>query len=436
MDEGVLKVVRILKNATVYTQNGFENKDLVIDKGRVYFSELYEAYDYTNREVIDCSNLTVVPSFVDVHVHLREPGLSHKETIKTGSRAGARGGYSHICPMPNVNPAPSTYEKLKVQLDIIQKDAIINVLPYGTITSRGDGRSRLSDMEDMAPYVVAFSDDGKGVQAHELMDSAMKEAKRLNKMIVAHCEDETLLFDGYIHDGEYAKKHGHRGICSESEWAQVERDVELAGEIGCAYHVCHISTKETVDIIRNAKKRGINVTCETAPHYLILTDMDLKEEGRFKMNPPIRSKEDRDALIEGIVDGTIDMIATDHAPHTQEEKSKGLEKSPFGVVGLETAFSLLYTHLVLKKVISFEKLIDLMSYSPAQRFSIPDINKYVSNDMVANLVVLDLKEKYKIDSQTFFSMGKATPFDSMNVMGSVEMTIVNGNIAYRNIIKL
>lgn len=429
-------MIRILKNATVYTENGFENKELVIHKDKVYFSECFHSYDYVGKEVIDCSDLTVVPSFVDVHVHLREPGLTQKETIKTGTRAAARGGYSHICSMPNVNPAPSDLDKLKVQLDIIKKEAVVNVIPYGTITVEGDGRSRLSKMGELAPYVAAFTDDGKGVQAPELMENAMIEAKKLNKLIVAHCEDESLLKGGYIHEGEYAKQHGHRGICSESEWVQVERDVKLANKTACPYHVCHVSTKESVDIIRKAKKYGADVSCETAPHYLILTDMDLKEEGRFKMNPPIRAKEDRAALIEGVIDGTIDMIATDHAPHTEEEKARGLEKSPFGIVGLETSFSLLYTNLVLKNIISLEKLITLMSYSPAQRFSIPGINKYVSNDVPANLVVLDLKEKYRIDSSKFFSMGKATPFDKTEVIGSVEMTIVNGNIAYRNIIKL
>lgn len=429
-------MIRILKNASVYTEAGFENKDLVLDKDRVFFAESCSFSDNDKREVIDCTNLTVMPSFVDVHVHLREPGLTKKETIYTGTMAAAAGGYSHICSMPNVNPAPADYETLKVQLDIIEKDAVVNVIPYGTITTRGDGRSSLSDMEAMAAYVAAFSDDGKGVQTGNLMQEAMLEAKRLNKMIVAHCEDESLLHNGYIHKGNYAKKHGHRGICSESEWVQVERDVKLAGEIGCAYHVCHISTKETVDIIRKAKKQGINVSCETAPHYLILTEDDLQEEGRFKMNPPLRAKEDRAALIDGIIDGTIDMIATDHAPHTAEEKSRGLEKSAFGIVGLETAFSLLYTNLVLKNIISLEKLIYLMSYSPAKRFAISGINQYVTDGMIANLVAVDLNKNYKINTENFLSKGRATPFEDYEVMGRVEMTLVNGKIVYKNTMQI
>lgn len=429
-------MIRILKNASVYTEAGFEKKDLVLSKDRVFFVENYSFSGNDKTEVIDCTNLTIMPSFVDVHVHLREPGLTEKETIYTGTMAAAAGGYSHICSMPNVNPAPADYERLKVQLDIIEKDAVVNVIPYGTITTRGDGRSGLSDMEAMAAYVAAFSDDGRGVQTGDLMEEAMLEAKRLNKMIVAHCEDESLLHNGYIHEGSYAQKHGHRGICSESEWVQVERDVKLAGKIGCAYHVCHISTKETVDIIRKAKKQGINVSCETAPHYLILTEDDLQEEGRFKMNPPLRAKEDRAALIAGIIDGTIDMIATDHAPHTAEEKSRGLEKSAFGIVGLETAFSLLYTNLVLKNILSLEKLIYLMSYSPAKRFSLSGMNRCVTDGMTANLVAVDLNKKYKINTESFLSKGKATPFEDYEVTGKVEMTIVNGKIVYQNILQV
>lgn len=369
-----------------------------------------------------------MPGFTDVHVHLREPGFFYKETIATGTESASRGGYTCVCPMPNLNPVPSTMEALQVQLDIIKKDAKVKTIPYGTITMKQDGRSSLSDMEAMAPYVCAFSDDGKGLQTGELMEEAMLKAKSLGKMIVAHCEDESLLFGGYIHDGKYAKEHGHRGICSESEWKQVERDIELAEKTGCAYHICHISTKETVDLVRKAKARGVDVTCETGPHYLVLTDEDLQEDGRFKMNPPLRGKEDREALIEGIKDGTIDMIATDHAPHSAEEKAKGLEKSAFGIVGLETSFPILYTHLVKKGIITLEKLIELMSVNPQKRFGLGAGE--IKDGSPADLTLLDLNETWQIKKEDFRSLGKATPFDGWEVSGNVVMTMMNGEIIY------
>lgn len=364
----------------------------------------------------------IFPGFVDVHVHLREPGFSYKETVKSGTLASAHGGYTAVCSMPNLNPVPDSRENLNEQLRIIERDACIDVYPYGSITVGQQGE-RLSDMDAMAEDVIAFSDDGRGVQSDGMMREAMLKAKALGKMIVAHCEVNELLRGGYIHDGEYAKAHGHKGICSESEWKQIERDLRLVEETGCAYHVCHISTKESVELIRQAKKRGVNVTCETGPHYLILCDEDLQEEGRFKMNPPLRSREDREALIEGIKDGTIDMIATDHAPHSAEEKSKGLADSMMGVVGIETAFPLLYTHLVLKGVITLERLIELMAINPRRRFG---IGGGTDEGESADFTVVDLDAEYTVDSNDFYSMGRATPFEGYRVKGKIIHTYLKG----------
>ena len=363
---------------------------------------------------------TVLPGFVDVHVHLREPGYFYKESIETGTKAAAHGGYTELCSMPNLSPVPDSLENLRVQLDLIEKSALVGVHPYASIT-KGQNGTELSDMEALAPYVAGFSDDGKGVQNPELMKAAMIQAKKLGKIIVAHCEDNSLLRGGYIHDGEYAKAHGHRGICSESEWGPIKRDIELLRETGCAYHVCHISTKESVSLIREAKKQGIDITCETAPHYLLLNDSMLEEDGRFKMNPPVRSEEDRLALLEGLCDGTIDMIATDHAPHSEEEKSRGLEKSVMGVVGLETAFPLLYTELVKKNVISLEKLVELMCINPSKRFEISIGNSFS---------VWDLNEEYRIDKDTFLSKGRSTPFENALVCGKLILTVRNGKIVW------
>lgn len=363
---------------------------------------------------------TVFPGFCDVHVHFREPGFSYKETIASGSAAAARGGYTAVCAMPNLNPVPDSVENLRVQTDIIKKDALISVFPYAAITV-GEKGEKLADLEALAPHVIAFSDDGKGVQSEDMMREAMIRAKSLGKMIVAHCEVNELLKGGYIHDGEYAKMHGHKGICSESEWRQIERDLRLSKETGCAYHVCHISTKESVELIRKAKAEGINVTCETGPHYLVLDENDLKEEGRFKMNPPLRSLADREALIEGIIDGTIDMIATDHAPHSAEEKAKGLKDSAFGIVGLETAFPVLYTKLVKENIISLEKLVKLLTENPRRRFGI---------SQTGDFTVWDLNESYKIDPEDFLSMGKATPFAGMEVFGKCMLTVCGGKVVY------
>ena len=366
-------------------------------------------------------NYIIVPGLCDVHVHFREPGFSYKETIASGSAAAAHGGYTAVCTMPNLSPVPDCAEHLKAQLDAIDKSAVIEVIPYGAITV-GEKGEELSDMESMADNVCAFSDDGRGVQNDGMMREAMAKAKRLGKIIAAHCEDNSLLFGGYIHDGEYAKAHGHRGISSESEYRQIERDLRLAEETGCAYHVCHISTKESVELIRQAKARGVDVTSETAPHYLVLCDEDMREDGRFKMNPPLRSRKDKQALIEGIKDGTIDMIATDHAPHSAEEKGRGLEKSLMGVVGLETAFPVLYTELVKKNIITLERLVELMSFKPKERFGI---------DTGCDFAVFGIDEPYKTDPNEFLSMGRATPFAGREVFGRCLLTVHGGKAVYK-----
>ncbi len=363
----------------------------------------------------------VFPGFCDVHVHLREPGFSYKETILTGSQAAAAGGYTAVCAMPNLKPVPDSREHLQEQLQLIEDQAVIHVYPYGAITVGQQGEE-LADLDGMAPDVIAFSDDGRGVQSDEMMRQAMLRAKALGKMIVAHCEVNNLLKGGYIHDGEYAKAHGHKGICSASEYEQIARDLKLVEETGCKYHVCHISTKESVDLIRRAKARGVDVTCETGPHYLVMDDSDLQEDGRFKMNPPLRSPADREALIAGIQDGTIDMIATDHAPHSAEEKGRGLQGSAFGIVGLETAFSVLYTHLVQKNIISLERLIDLLTVNPRKRFSIPLGNDYT---------VWNLAESYTVDPDKFLSKGKATPFAGWQLNGICVLTVCDGKVVYK-----
>ena len=412
----------MLKNADVFTNGGFDKQDLIISDGKIMavgkslFSE--------NCEIIDCDGLTVFPGFVDVHVHLREPGFSYKETVKSGSEAAARGGYVGVCSMPNLSPVPDNVERLSQQLDIIKNDAVIAVYPYGSIT-KSEAGEELSDMEALAPLVAGFSDDGKGVQEPEMMRAAMLKAKAFGKKIVAHCEDNSLLFGGYIHDGEYAKKNGHKGICSESEWGPIKRDVELLKETGAAYHVCHISTKESVEIIRKAKADGIDITCETGPHYLVMNDSMLRDEGRFKMNPPIRGEEDRKALVEGIKDGTIDMIATDHAPHSKEEKGRGLKGSLMGIVGIETAFPILYTELVKKDVISLDRLIELLSINPRKRF-----NEICVGDNNESFSVWALDECYKIDPDDFISKGKSTPFEGKEVYGRCLMTLYKGKIVY------
>ena len=375
----------------------------------------------SNLDLADCSGCVVFPGFCDVHVHFREPGFSYKETIHTGTKAAARGGYTAVCTMPNLNPVPDSVEHLAPQLKLIEDTAVIHVYPYGAITI-GERGEELSDLEGMAKDVMAFSDDGRGVQSEDMMRAAMLRAKALDKAVVAHCEVNELLRGGYIHDGAYAAAHRHKGICSESEYAQIARDVRLAEETGCQYHVCHISTKESVEIIRQAKKRGVRVTCETGPHYLVMDENDLQEEGRFKMNPPLRSPEDRKALIAGIQDGTIDAIATDHAPHSAEEKSKGLAGSAFGIVGLETAFPVLYTKLVLEGVITLEKLIDLLTVSPRKIFKLPIGNDYT---------VWDLNKEFVVDPKDFLTMGRATPFEGWKLRGECLLTVCDGKVCYK-----
>ena len=368
----------------------------------------------------DTGVFTVFPGFCDVHVHFREPGFSYKETIRSGSLAAARGGYTAVCAMPNLDPVPDSEAHLATELALIRRDAAIRVYPYGALTV-GEKGQELADLEAMAGEAVAFSDDGKGVQSESMMRAAMEECVRLGKVLAAHCEDESLLHGGYIHDGAYAAAHGHRGICSESEWGPIKRDLRLAKETGCAYHVCHVSTRESVALIREAKREGVDVTCETAPHYLLLMDMDLREEGRFKMNPPLRSEKDREALLEGLLDGTVDMIATDHAPHSAEEKDRGLEKSAFGIVGLETAFPLLYTRLVKPGILSMERLLDALAVKPRQRFGIPLEEDYT---------VWDLEEGFTVDPAEFLSKGRATPFAGEKLFGRCKLTSAAGKIAY------
>ena len=372
--------------------------------------------------VFNSPNYVIFPGFCDVHVHFREPGFSYKETIATGSLAAAHGGYTAVCPMPNLNPVPDSREHLKLQQELIRRDARIHVYPYGAITV-GEKGEAIADLEAMAPEVIGFSDDGRGVQSDETMRQAMLRAKALGKPIVAHCEDNSLLRGGYIHQGAYAKAQGHRGICSESEWRQIQRDLKLVKETGVSYHVCHVSAKESVELIRRAKAEGLDVTCETGPHYLVMDDSMLQEEGRFKMNPPLRSKEDREALIAGILDGTIDMIATDHAPHSAEEKAKGLEKSAFGVVGLETAFPILYTYLVKPGILTLDKLVELLCVNPRKRFGI---------GLGWDFSVWDLEQSDTVDPGQFLSMGKATPFEGWHVTGRCLATVCDGKVVYRS----
>ena len=406
---------------------GVGKQDIAITDGRI--SERGEHIEAKAEDrIIDAEGLVVAPAFVDVHVHLREPGYGYKERIATGTMAAARGGYTTVCSMPNLNPVPDSVENLKAQQEIIDRDAKIEVLPYAAITIGRKGEE-LVDMASLVGKVCAFSDDGSGVQVDGMMERAMTEAVKHDQLIAAHCEVEELLKGGYIHDGEYAKAHGHNGICSESEWEQVKRDIEIAERLGCRYHVCHISTKETVQLVREAKARGVKVTCETGPHYLIFTDMDLEEDARWKMNPPLRSAEDRAALVEGIKDGTIDMIATDHAPHSVEEKSRGLKDSAMGIVGLETAFAALNTHLVRKGVITMERLVELMSLNPRKVFRIAG---GLNEGDRADVVLLDTEKEWRVDSAKFYSMGKISMFDGREMVGDVVMTLHRGEIVYDN----
>ena len=408
-------------NASVFRDNAFESSPVSV-AGAVFVPFAPGAFGEQ-----DCHSYFILPGFADVHVHLREPGFSYKETIKTGTRAAAHGGYTAVCAMPNLDPVPDSAEHLRPELDAIARDACINVYPYAAATVGERGRA-LSDMAALAGSVCAFSDDGKGIQSRDMMRAAMLEAKRLGKLLAAHCEDESLLRGGYINDGEYARAHGHTGICAESEWGPIKRDLELVRETGCAYHVCHVSTKESVALIRRAKAEGLDVTCETAPHYLLLDDSRLEEDGRFKMNPPLRSAADREALIEGLIDGTVDMIATDHAPHSAEEKSRGLRGSPMGIVGLETAFPLLYTNLVRPGIISLERLVQLMSTAPRRRFGLG--GGEIAPGMPADFTVFDLGAEYDIDTESFLSMGRSTPFAGWHAFGRCLLTVCAGRVVW------
>lgn len=420
----------LIKDALCYINKCFMKQDVLIKNSKI--NSLAASISSNGVDVVfDVQGKYLIPGFVDVHVHLREPGFSYKETIKTGTMAAASAGYTSVCPMPNINPVPDCVENLKVQTDIIEKDAVINVYPFASITKGRLGEGELVDFESLKDVAVGFSDDGTGVQGESDMLGAMEKCAKLDKVISAHCEVNELLKGGYIHDGEYCKAHNHKGICSASEYEQIDRDCKLAEKTGVKYHVCHISTKESVDIIRKAKARGVNVTCETGPHYLTLCDMDLQEDGRFKMNPPLRSKADQEALLQGVLDGTIDVIATDHAPHSAEEKSKGLEKSAMGVVGLETAFGVMYTKLVKTGFMSLEKLIEMMSVKPREIFSL-DGGK-IEVGQVADLALLDLDKQWIVNPDEFVSMGKATPFKDWQLQGKNVLTICKGEIVYENI---
>lgn len=421
----------LIKNARIFTGKKFEKSDVFIKNSKIHSLGPSISADGADR-VFDCKDkYFLIPGFVDVHVHLREPGFSYKETIKSGTMAAARAGYTAVCSMPNLDPAPDSSENLKVQKDIIETDAVIDVFPFGTITKGRKGIGECVDFSRMKNDVIGFSDDGTGVQTEFLMEQAMKKCAEENCIISAHCEVNELLNGGYIHKGEYCKAHNHKGICSESEWAQIERDCRLAEKTGCRYHVCHISTKESVEIIRRAKARGVKVTCETGPHYLTMCDKDLQENGRFKMNPPLRAEEDMLALIEGVKDGTIDVIATDHAPHSADEKAKGLKNSAMGVVGLETAFSVLYTRLVKTGVVTLERLVEMMSVKPREIFGID--GGMIKAGETADLCLLDLEKEWVVNPDEFVSMGRATPFENLKLQGENLLTILRGEIVYEAI---
>ena len=417
----------LLQNAQILSSGGvFRAADVLLSGGRIV--SIGDRISCPADAVsIDLHKAVLFPGFVDVHVHLREPGFSYKETIRTGTLAAAHGGFAHVAAMPNLDPVPDCAAALAVQRAIIEKDALVHVHPYGAI-SVGEKGERLADLDGLAPGVIAFSDDGRGVQSESLMREAMIQCRRLGKILAAHCEDNSLLHGGYIHDGAYARAHGHRGICSESEWGPIARDLRLAEQTGCAYHVCHVSTKESVALIRAAKRRGVDVTCETAPHYLTFTDEDLQEDGRFKMNPPLRAREDRDALIEGLLDGTIDMLVTDHAPHSREEKARGLEKSAMGVVGLETSFAASYTALVQTGILPLGKLVDLMHGAPMRRFG---CGTELAEGQPADLTAFDLTKTYTVDPETFLTMGRATPFAGCALTGVCKLTMIGGEPVWK-----
>lgn len=416
----------LISGAKVWLENSFVQRDVLVEDGRVV-----EISDRINPregiEVVEASGKMLLPGLVDMHVHLREPGYGYKETIASGTRAAARGGFTAVCTMPNLDPAPDSLEHIKAQFDLIERDAVINVIPYATITTARKG-DECVDYDSLTPLVAGFSDDGTGVQSADVMEEAMRQIAPTGKLLAAHCEVESLLEGGYIHKGEWAAAHGHKGICSESEWAEVKRDIELAEKTGCRLHICHISTKESVALVREAKSRGVKVTCETAPHYLALCDEDMREEGRFKMNPPLRAREDMEALREGVADGTIDVIATDHAPHSAEEKAKGLEKSAMGVVGIETSLATIYTFMVAGRFISLERLVELMALKPRELLG---LGGGIKRGEVIDATLVDFRAEFMVDPSEFLSMGKSTPLAGMTLRGEVLLTIADGKIAYK-----
>lgn len=412
----------VFENAVYYTAEGFRKGTVTVSDGKVFLSP---AVSVTEDEI---DGKVILPGLADAHVHLREPGFFYKESIATGSESGARAGYTALFAMPNLNPVPDSLSHLREEQDAISRTAKTGVYPYAALTV-GERGEELSAIEELAPHVIGFSDDGRGVQSEALMREAMLRVKACGKVIAAHCEVNDLLRGGYIHDGAYARTHGHKGICSESEWKMVERDVALAEETGVSYHVCHVSAKESVEIIRRAKARGVDVTCETAPHYLLLTEDDLEEDGRFKMNPPIRTAEDRAALVEGLADGTVDMVATDHAPHSDEEKSRGLAGSLMGVIGLEFAFPVLYTGLVATGRISLHRLVEAMSAAPLARFGLPGGD--IRDGVPADLAVFDLSREWTVRGRDSASKGSSTPFEGMKVRSKNTMTILNGEIIWK-----
>lgn len=412
----------VFENAVYYTAEGFRKGTVTVSDGKVFLSP---AVSVTEDEI---DGKVILPGLADAHVHLREPGFFYKESIATGSESGARAGYTALFAMPNLSPVPDSLPHLREEQDAISRTAKTGVYPYAALTV-GERGEELSAIEELAPHVIGFSDDGRGVQSEALMREAMLRVKACGKVIAAHCEVNDLLRGGYIHDGAYARTHGHKGICSESEWKMVERDVALAEETGVSYHVCHVSAKESVEIIRRAKARGVDVTCETAPHYLLLTEDDLEEDGRFKMNPPIRTAEDRAALVEGLADGTVDMVATDHAPHSDEEKSRGLAGSLMGVIGLEFAFPVLYTGLVATGRISLHRLVEAMSAAPLARFGLPGGD--IRDGAPADLAVFDLSREWTVRGRDSASKGSSTPFEGMKVRSKNTMMILNGEIIWK-----
>jgi dihydroorotase len=419
----------LIKNGNILCHNGeMQTVDIRIEEGKI--AEIGKHLKASGETIMNADGKLVAPGFIDVHVHLREPGGEQKETIETGTLAAARGGFTTICAMPNTKPVPDTVEHLKNLKERIKENAHVRVLPYASITVKEAGQE-LTDFESLQKEgAFAFTDDGAGVQNAGIMLKAMKKAAALQASVVAHCEDNTLVFGGVVHDGVFAKTHNIQGIPSVCEAVHIARDVLLAEAAGCHYHVCHISTKESVRTVRDAKKAGIHVTAEVTPHHLLLTEEDIPGlDANYKMNPPLRSKEDREALINGLLDGTIDCIATDHAPHTIEDKQAGIYKAPFGIVGLETAFPLLYSRFVQTGIFTLKKLVDWMTIKPAEIFKLP--YGRLEEGAAADLVIIDLNLEKEIVPQHFASKGRNTPFGGWKCKGWPIATFVNGKLVWQ-----